>query len=484
MTATWVTKSKRHMLLGIGGLALLVTVAGAGGVAAATGGTQAPAPKATTTPAPTPTVTEVTRISDTTPLVKPTPEPPKRQPLKPFGPISADPVRVHTGDGDCLNVRPQPGTLFKTDPRACVPEGFLLWLYGPEQQVDGETWRYALGEGWVATRYVKPAPAPNTPTMSGFSSVIVSQSDGIDATAATVGRDGNVLDTLTSAYQQQSKSGPSYRVSPSGAYVAYAQEENYVPTLTVIRRSDRVTAKYPGAWLALWGPGDRLLLRLSRTCPNSCDWKTAWLDPAEGVIHPFEHLPNEWNNLAWMPDGRSFITVTLTRSVLRVSLDGSTQTIVKELGEGIYLGEATVSPDGTKLLSGATIGAIRVLDLRTGQLSEIQRATQLPGGGRCGGATGRLSAWLDNSTAIWHESYAEKGNNGITIAALGSTARRVFPFFSIQGLQVVAPGLVSFTTYEYPGNDGGFLLTWLLDIKTGDARPITVGGDPIWLPAR
>ncbi|MEO6398635.1 MAG: hypothetical protein ABIP13_09230, partial [Tepidiformaceae bacterium] len=126
------------------------------------------------------------------------------------------------------------------------------------------------------------------------------------------------------------------------------------------------------------------------------------------------------------------------------------------------------------------IGPIRVLDLRSGKVSEIARAPQLPVGGRCGGATGRLSTWLDGTTAIWHESYAAKGNNGITIASVNGGARRVLPFFSIQGLGVVGPGLVSFSTSEWDGK-AGFTLSWLLDTKSGEARPVTVGADPTWL---
>ena len=38
-----------------------------------------------------------------------------------------------------------------------------------------------------------------------------------------------------------------------------------------------------------------------------------------------------------------------------------------------------------------------------------------------------------------------------------------------------------FSTFEHQTIEE---IRWLLDIKSGDARPITVGGDPIWLPAR
>jgi hypothetical protein len=101
--------------------------------------------------------------------------------------------------------------------------------------------------------------------------------------------------------------------------------------------------------------------------------------------------------------------------------------------------------------------------------------------GRCGGASGQLSTWLDNRTAIWHESYAKKGGNGITIAPVDGGPRRLIPFFTIQDVKVITPALVSFTTSE-PGDGGpGFNLTWLLDVQSGEARPVTVGSAAAWI---
>ncbi|MEP6871031.1 MAG: hypothetical protein ABI939_04180 [Anaerolineaceae bacterium] len=466
----------RHRLAIVLGTLGFVLVAGAiGGVAIAMGGstTSTPAkPEATTTAAPTP--------FPTAPPSQPrTPEALKRAPLLPFGPIAADPVRVFTGDGDCLNVRPQPGTTFQTDPRACVPEGFLLWLHGPEQTVDNEVWRYALGEGWVAIRYVKPDTTPNL-GFGALKSVLVSQMDGVETFVAAVESSGKPNPLATLAYVPQGLGSTPPRISLSGAYAAFGKQDNYAPALVITRLADGTETSYPKAYPIEWGAGDRLLVQVSKSCPNSCTAVTGWLDPKEGVVHTFDHPANDWYATVWMPDGKSFIAITQGRSILRVHLDNTIETIVKDFGEGYGFGQPTVSPDGTKLLSGATLGSIRVVDLRTGASSEIPRAAQLPVGGKCGGATGRLSTWLDNSTAIWHESYAAKGSNGITIAQAAGGARRILPFFSIQGLSVVGPGLVSFSTAEF-ANQTNFTLTWLLDVKSGEARPVTVGGDPVWL---
>ncbi|MEO8225408.1 MAG: WD40 repeat domain-containing protein [Gammaproteobacteria bacterium] len=475
MSAKSFVQQKRRLVTVVGALSVVLVAGAIGGAAIAMGGDASPSPAR---PQQTATAT-ATAFPVATPPPEPTVDPQKRQQLLPFGPVAADPVRVFTGDGDCLNVRPQPGTTFATDPRACVPEGFLLWLYGPEQNVDNEVWRYALGEGWVAIRYVKPDTTLN-PGFGSLKSVLVSQMDGVETFVASVQPSGSAKALAALQYVPQGIGSTPPRVSLSGVYAAFDHPDNYAPSLVITRLADGAETRYPKAYAVEWGAGDRLLVRVSANCPNTCTWVTGWLDPKEGVIHTFEHQANDWNNVAWMPDGESFIAITQARSVLRVYLDERIETVTADLGEDNGFGQISVSPDGSKLLSGATIGPIRVLDLRTGKVSEIPRAAQLPVGGRCGGATGRLSTWLDSSTAIWHESYAAKGNNGITIASAAGGARRVLPFFSIQGLSVVGPNLVSFSTYESMGQTG-FMLSWLLDTKSGEARPVTVGADPIWI---
>ncbi|MGI8927051.1 MAG: hypothetical protein ACR2HN_10455 [Tepidiformaceae bacterium] len=52
--------------------------------------------------------------------------------------------------------------------------------------------------------------------------------------------------------------------------------------------------------------------------------------------------------------------------------------------------------------------------------------------------------------------------------------------FSIIGLKVEGVGLVSFTTGEFDGQRG-FLLSWVMDTRTGEAWPLTAGAQPILL---
>ena len=51
---------------------------------------------------------------------------------------------------------------------------------------------------------------------------------------------------------------------------------------------------------------------------------------------------------------------------------------------------------------------------------------------------------------IWHESYAAKGGNGITISKTDGSGRKLIPFFTVSDIRAVAPGLVSFATWESP----------------------------------
>ena len=124
---------RKRRKFAIAGMAVSAIVGAIGVVGIATSGS------AQTPPA---TVTAVAKET-ATPTVPPTPTiPPQPTPVDlpmavPFGPVAAEPFRVRTGDGDCLNVRPTPGTTFGSDPRTCVPEGFLLWLYDGEVQADG-----------------------------------------------------------------------------------------------------------------------------------------------------------------------------------------------------------------------------------------------------------------------------------------------------------------------------------------------------------
>lgn len=397
-----------------------------------------------------------------------------------LGPLTAEPVRVHTGDGDCLNVRPQPGTTFQTDPRACVPEGFLLWLYGAAQQVDGEMWRYALGEGWVATRYTKPDPKASA-GMGPFKAVVVMDSDYVDVMASRVEANGSVTELARTENRLQGLGGIYGMVSPTGRYLAFTREERYVPTLNVVDLATGGTKKYPGANVTGWGPGDRMSVTYSPTCPQQCTWYPAWMDPAEGVVHKLSDKAGDWWRPAWSPDGSSMVVTSNDRKLQMVSLDGAV-TVLRTLSENEYVSDMVLSPDGTRLFSGAYSGPLQVLDLKTKGVTPIARAPQKERYGGCGGPgfVGTLAAWLDDQTVAWHEAWGQKGYNGITIARVGSNERRVIPFFSVLGMELAAPGLLSFTTIENV-DKASFPLTWLLDVATGDARPVTVGADPAWL---
>ncbi|MEO8539823.1 MAG: hypothetical protein ABI577_08800 [bacterium] len=466
---------KRYVIGGMGAVALagLLGVLGL----AATGGHAQTGAK----PGETPTVV----LPTATPTAAPAPKEPPKQPADvplamPFGPITAEPYRVHTGDGDCLNVRPVPGTTFQSDPRTCVPEGFLLWLYGEPKSVDGHTWRYALGEGWVAMEFVQPAPGA-TKGFGPFSSVMVGGSNGESTQLARVSKDGAVakLPTLPSALRGLGDVPPA--LSPDGKWAAYGNEERYVPTLTIRNMQDGTETKYPQVFLSAWSNGNRLLVRVNSNCPQQCTWTVGWLDPREGVLHELTNKQNSWWQIAWANDGQSLYVID-DGALIHVSLDGAVREIVAKRAAGLEIawGQLSVSDDGLRLLSSPYQGAIIVVELKTGAISKVERAPQIPVGGRCGGSVGSLTTWLDANTVIWHESYAEKGGNGITISRTDGSGRRLIPFFTVGDIRKVAPSLVSFTTYENSNDKVGFQLTWLLDTTTGEARPVTVGTSPVW----
>lgn len=400
----------------------------------------------------------------------------------PFGPLAAEPYRVTTGDGDCLNVRPNPGTTFKSDPRTCVPEGFLLWLYGEEKEVDGHKWRYALGEGWVATQYVVPAPGA-TSGFGPFKSVTVGSQVGEVTKLAKVTSNGRVtnLPTIPDGVNGLGDIAPA--LSPDGNWAAYGAQAGYVPTLTIRDMTTGSETKYAQAHFASWSASNKLLVRVNANCPSDCSWTTGWIDPREGVVHPLNDTKNDWGRYAWTHDGNSLYVVDNAGALLNVPLKGEPTVILPKLpaGSEIAWGQLALSEDGRRLLSSPFQGAIVIIDLQTKAVSRVERAKQILVGGKCGGGgSGSLTTWLDSQTVIWHESYAEKGGNGITISRIDGGSRKLIPFFTVSDIRKVAPSLVSFTTWENPDGKRAFFLTWLLDTNTGEARPVTVGQTPAW----
>ncbi|MGH2609243.1 MAG: hypothetical protein ACRDHF_09160, partial [Tepidiformaceae bacterium] len=124
----------------------------------------------------TPTATASSTPAPYTPTPPPPPEPKERR--VPLGAISSDRAVVFTGDGDCLNVRPVPSKQFESDPRFCLNEGEIVYLHGDAIEADGETWRYALGRGWLATQYVRMEPRAADDSLGGFESVFLLDTEG------------------------------------------------------------------------------------------------------------------------------------------------------------------------------------------------------------------------------------------------------------------------------------------------------------------
>lgn len=483
-------RSKRTRVISLSSIAAGVAALVAAGAIVTT---SSAADKPTPTPTPvTPTATVSPTPERTPPLIiieKPTPEPQPQAKTLPLGPIVAEPARVYTGDGDCLNVRPQPG-LKDADPRFCVPEGHLLWFYGEPVSADGETWRYALGTGWVAARYTKPdLTAAAKPIAGGFSAVVVYgdlYNNGSGIPAARV----DLTKATTSGLQsvpyiaQGIGARPPY-TSSDGRYAAYATFGANLPTLTIRTLANGGEVTIPGAFPVAWSGEGRLLINIG-DCANGCRYQPGWLEPGDSTVHKFNVDADNGSAPAWAADGRAVFYSPYPPGgkggapVKRLWLDGRIDTIVAALPEGVYAGEMTASLDGRSLLLGSATGPIRTLDIATGALREFARAPQLPVLGRCGGASGKLSGWLDPTHIVYHESYAASGGNGITIGDVAGGSRRVLPFWSIQELTVVAPHTLSFSTWEGV-NDTSFQLSWLLDTDSGVARPVAVGSAPTWI---
>ena len=242
--------------------------------------------------------------------------------------------------------------------------------------------------------------------------------------------------------------------------------------MVVVDRDGGIEQRYPNYTSLGWSSEGTLLGSPRET------GLLAWLDPVQGTLNEIPNSGGLWAN--WAPDGRSVVGSLDGTRIVQVFLDGTRNEVTVDLEEGAYLGELSLSPDGTKVLSASFLGDIRIIDMATGQITVLARAPQFEGGGRCGGSTGKLSAWLDNDTVVWHESYAPRGQNGITIATVDGGIQRVIPFFSIQDLKVVAPGLISFSTWEWFEDQPELLLTWLLDTESGEGRPVVVGGYGVW----
>lgn len=214
-------------------------------------------------------------------------------PAEPAKPINAEPVRVHTGDGDCLNVRPQPGTTFATDPYTCLAEGTLLWLTPVGVTADGETWRYALGAGWVAARYTKPTTAPPLRLPAGLSeATVINQVDGRIRMSKV-----DFASTKESGAQFVQASG-SIAVSPDGAAFAAWDGQGWLGATGTGQATPLTDAAMP----LTWHVSGKLLARRP-------DNVIVVVDPADGSSRPITEPGDPIEGLVWAADGRSVYAI-------------------------------------------------------------------------------------------------------------------------------------------------------------------------------
>lgn len=459
---------------------LLALVAGAcaddEGLRQSTLSTPSSEPTATATPSQTP-VAEVTPLSlRNNPIYQ---RLDKRGPMVPAGPIAAEPYRVYTGDGDCLNVRPQPGTTFESDPRTCVPEGFLLWLYGEPLEVDGLSWRYALGEGWVADQYVRPDPFSSDILEDRAPEIVVVTFDGVEEYYSRVDTGGSVTPLATIPYTGTTRFTQGSSSHPPFAATQVHDTNRNAQGIVFTRLDTGEEFSVPDASFIKWSDDGKALVFLSS------GERLAHVEPGNDPV-VLGQVPSGASGYEWAPGGESVIVAAEGAAVYQFDLSaGGPATVLPRDMNRPFLGQLSISPDGRTIMSSPFLGPLQLISLDDGSVSEFQRANQRTDfGGRCGGASGNLSLWLDDETVIWHESYAEKGSNGITVGHLASGERSLVPFFTVQDIRRVDATTISFSTEEYvvglPDADGNytaeaFPVTWILDTLTGEARPITVG---------
>lgn len=397
-----------------------------------------------------------------------------------FGPVVTEPVRVRTGDGDCLNVRYLPGTTGQPRVAACAAEGTLLWLAGDQVEADGETWRYALGMGWVAARYTTPAAEAPRGFGPFSEATVLAVAEGMwtqagRVTAAGLTRRGPWLPF--NAAWGMTRPGP---ISPSGRYLAFSAWEGERAGHTVIVDLERGTEHaLEGSAAVRWGPGDRLLVWLGDGC-DTCPAEFGWTAP------PFDQVTAipavlYWD-AAWLPTGEELVSWDARRGLVVTTLDGRERVLPLAMEDDDGISQLVVSPSGRSVLAMPWNGAIRVVDLDTGAVRRIERPTASFVGGRCGGGAGMTGAWVDDETIAWHETLAAGNGNGIVVVHLGTGARRVVPLTSVIELRAAGQGFLTFSVPEMVGKDGEAApgTAWLMDAASGDAWPATAGIFASW----
>jgi hypothetical protein len=446
----------------------------------------ATAASATSTPTSTP---GTPFVSTPAPVASRTPvqtlPPPREQRTLPLGPLPSDRAIVHTGDGDCLNVRPVPSKMFESDPRFCLNEREIVYLYGDPVEADGETWRYALGRGWLATRYVRMECCPAR-ALDGFAGVMLSttrsKADNKNAVDYVVLEPSGDLRSLGSvSFRYWGIGGGQPTISPDGRYVAHSDYEDGRGHRLLVEHLESGSAYVlPGMREGSWGPAGKLLVYPS-DCYEDCPWFFGILDTSTGEVAKFT-LPGEKRGSAdWLPDGSGLLAVADCTRLFQVSLDGDPTFLGQANDTGACLGGLSLSPDGKYGIAGGIYSPLWIVEPETGAVREFERAPRIvEPAGKCGGSVGRLVDILNGARIVYHESLAAKGSNGITIGDLRTGARRVLSFWNIADLRTIGPDRVTFTSFEQM-DDLNFQLTWLLDTSTGEARPVAVGNGAGWI---
>ncbi len=309
-------------------------------------------PVSTATATPTPTATPAGPPPPPAGL-DPTDRPDHSDKHLPPGPIASDRAIVYTGDGDCLNVRPVPSTQFESDPRFCLHEGEVVYLYGDVVEADGEQWRYALGRGWLATQYVRMEPREFDDRLGGFDSVFL-----LDATndwpgstgGARMSADGR-LERIPDIREPNGQPGEGLRFSPDGDWLAYTLS-GPMPLLRIVDLRSGEKRSIDDAAAISWSDDGKLLLSAGGCDATSCKRGAAWMYPWDESPTALSEAIEEYQDLVWAPDGESVVGTVAGKQVVRYWLDGTSETLVEQVAEDVWLGELTVSPDGRSLLAG------------------------------------------------------------------------------------------------------------------------------------
>ncbi|MFN0147739.1 MAG: hypothetical protein ACKVT1_14620 [Dehalococcoidia bacterium] len=446
---------------------------------AAASATQAASPTATPTSTPAPATPE--------PAVQP-------KPVAPGEKVTADVARVHTGDGDCLNVRPSPGTTFAIEPYSCVPEGTLLWLSGPAVDVDGETWRFALGQGWVAVRYTVAEQAPSVrlpagklvtwergqyrepkpgDATGGSSDVVVAITDLQDPTRP-------VRFVFPGFVDMMGASNPA--ISPDGRRISFGTGNGDWTTASTIvgNLSDGSTKRIEG-WSGVgWSSTGRLMLAKTTSCETVCLTLYGTYDAGTGALVPLTGEPAQLQFLAWTADGETaYFRRTDGGAVVRYDLAGAARQ-VGTLADEDAIWSGVPSPDGTRLLGMGGLNALNLFDVGSGRASKFTRAGQRELPGKCGGGWSQVFGWLDGSRIFYHERSSSGRQDGVTIGDLATGKRVVYPFYNVQDLTSPAPGLLSFSTWVSDA-ERSYTVTFVLDTATGQAMPLVTGTGATWV---